>query len=113
MNKEAAPAREPYAAVVGRLQKLVEALEGGELPLEEALEKFGEGVDLVKRAERLLADAEKRVEQLLSDDKVAPLDVPASPAPAASKPKETHEPARTAAPSAKRPPAEDDNDVPF
>ena len=111
MTKDAAkPGAEPYAQVVARLQKLVEALEGGELSLEDALEKFGEGVNLVKRAEVLLSDAEKRVEQLMSDDKVVPLDAPAAAAPV---PVPAAVAIKPAAASRKAPAVEDDTDVPF
>lgn len=75
-----------YGEVVSRLQELVESLEGGQLSLEASLEKFAEGVQLVKRGEKLLAEAEKRVEQLLSDDgRTAPLN--AAEAAAAPSPK--------------------------
>jgi exodeoxyribonuclease VII small subunit len=72
---------EPYAEVVARLREIVEALESGALPLEASLERFAEGVQLVKRGEKLLSDAEKRIEQLLSEDgRTAPLspDAPAA-----------------------------------
>ena len=89
--------RSGYGEVVGRLQEIVESLEGGELSLEASLEKFAEGVQLVKRGEKLLAEAEKRVEQLLSDDgRTAPLN-PGEPPVAAA-------PAKRAKP---------DEDVPF
>jgi exodeoxyribonuclease VII small subunit len=66
-----------YGDVVSRLQSIVEALEAGELSLEDSLERFAEGVQLVKQGERLLADAEKRIEQLLSEDgRTTPLKVP-------------------------------------
>ncbi len=70
----AKPDKGGYGEVVARLQEIVESLEGGQLSLEASLEKFAEGVQLVKRGEKLLAEAEKRVEQLLSDDgRTAPL----------------------------------------
>lgn len=76
--------RSGYGDVVARLQEIVESLEGGALSLEASLEKFAEGVQLVKRGEKLLAEAEKRVEQLLSDDgRTAPLNPAETPAPAA------------------------------
>ena len=90
--------RTGYGDVVARLQEIVESLEGGQLSLEASLEKFGEGIQLVKRGEKLLAEAEKRVEQLLSDDgRTAPL----TPGEAA------------AAPAAPRGKAKSDEDVPF
>jgi exodeoxyribonuclease VII small subunit len=66
-----------YGEVVARLKQIVEALEAGELSLEESLERFGEGITLVKQGEKLLADAEKRIEQLVSEDgRTAPLKLP-------------------------------------
>jgi len=62
-----------YAQVIERLESLVEAMEAGELPLEEALETFAEGVQLVKQGEHMLAQAEQRVEQLLASGETAPL----------------------------------------
>ena len=55
-----------------------EQLEGGGLSLEDSLEKFAEGISLVRKGEKLLSEAEKRIEQLLSDDggaKVVPLEL--------------------------------------
>ena len=78
--------RNGYGEVVARLQEIVESLERGELSLEASLEKFAEGVQLVKRGEKLLAEAEKRVEQLLSDDgRTAPLNPGEPPAAASTK----------------------------
>jgi exodeoxyribonuclease VII small subunit len=104
---------EQYSEVVARLQALVEALEGGGLSLEDSLEKFAEGIQLVRRGEKLLSEAEKRIEQLLSDDKVAALDVPETAAQGDKKPA----PAQPAQQPQSRPPpqrsAREDDDVPF
>ncbi|MBE2251158.1 MAG: exodeoxyribonuclease VII small subunit [Myxococcus sp.] len=99
-----------YDEVVKRLESIVEALEGGELSLEDSLERFAEGITLVKQGEGLLTDAEKRIEQLLSEDgRTAPIDVKELPAAAAQTP--ARAPA-AAAPKRQAPAAEDD-DVPF
>ena len=91
--------RGQYGELVARLQELVGQLEGGELSLEDSLERFAEGVRLVKQGEKLLSDAERRVEQLLSEDgATAPLD------PATKEP-----PAKRSA----RKSADDEGDVPF
>ena len=93
--------RSGYGEVVTRLQQIVESLEGGELSLEASLEKFAEGIQLVKRGEKLLGEAEKRVEQLLSDDgRTAPLN-----------PGETPAPAPPRSPVGRR--GKDEEDVPF
>jgi len=107
----------PYGDVVDRLTEIVQALEAGELSLEESLERFAEGVKLVKEGEALLSDAEKRIEQLLSDDgKTAPLKLP-DPKDAAATPVAPAQPRAAAKRPAATPPAprSDDelDDVPF
>ena len=58
---------------VGVALRVVRQLEGGELPLEKALEQFEEGVRLARRGSALLDAVEQRVEVLLADsDDVAP-----------------------------------------
>ena len=59
-------------ALLARLDEVVRELEAGELPLEQALARFEEGVKLVRDGEQLLASVEQRIEILLADDQVAP-----------------------------------------
>lgn len=47
-----------------KLEKIVEELEEGELPLDASLKRFEEGITLAKRCEKALTDAEKRIEVL-------------------------------------------------
>jgi len=47
------------------LEALVERLESGELPLEEALKEFEQGVKLTRACQTILKDAEQKVEILL------------------------------------------------
>jgi exodeoxyribonuclease VII small subunit len=49
------------------LEAVVQALEAGDLPLEEALRRFEHGVGLARRGSTLLDAVEERVEQLLAD----------------------------------------------
>lgn len=106
-NETPKPAKgEQYSDVVERLRQVVEALEGGELSLEESLEKFGEGITLVKRGEKLLGEAEKRVEQLLSDEgrtQTLAVPPPSPSGPSAPSPRA----------AARRSPPRNDDDVPF
>jgi exodeoxyribonuclease VII small subunit len=51
-----------------RLTAIVEALEGGDLPLERSLELFEEGIRLTRAAQQRLDHAERRVEELLGLD---------------------------------------------
>lgn len=56
------PAR--FEQIVEALEGLVRALEGGELPLDEALRLYERGVHLAGRGHALLEGAERRVEEL-------------------------------------------------
>jgi exodeoxyribonuclease VII small subunit len=60
-----APAPERFEELLGRLRGLVERLESGNLPLEESLKAFEEGMELCKRGGVILDGAEKKVEMLL------------------------------------------------
>jgi exodeoxyribonuclease VII small subunit len=53
---------------VRRLSEIVHRLEEGDLPLEESLRLFEEGVRLARASQARLDSAEKRVEQLLAID---------------------------------------------
>ena len=57
---------ERFDEILVRLRSLVERLEGGNLPLEDGLRFFEEGMELCKRGAEILDKAEKRVEILLS-----------------------------------------------
>jgi exodeoxyribonuclease VII small subunit len=57
-----------FEASIQRLGEIVETLEAGELPLEESLKLFEEGVKLARGSQKVLDDAEQRVEQLLGID---------------------------------------------
>lgn len=47
------------------LEKLVEELESGDLPLEAAMKKFEEGIKLTRGCQAALKEAEQKVEILL------------------------------------------------
>ena len=57
---------------LGRLEEIVRMLEVEEPDLEQALALFEEGVGHVRHAEELLAKAELRVEELLSEKELRP-----------------------------------------
>ena len=56
----------PFEDVMARLQAVVEQLEEGDLPLEESLAMFEEGVRLSRAGAKRLDEAERRVEELLA-----------------------------------------------
>ncbi|MGE3313333.1 MAG: exodeoxyribonuclease VII small subunit [Limisphaerales bacterium] len=62
---KAAKATEPtFEDALGKLESIVEAMEGGELPLEQLLSRFEEGTRLAKLCQDKLATAELRIQQL-------------------------------------------------
>ncbi|HOV84746.1 MAG TPA: exodeoxyribonuclease VII small subunit [Syntrophobacteraceae bacterium] len=58
---------EPFEDALKKLQAVVEKLERGDLPLEEAVESFTEGIRLVQFCHRKLEEAEKKVQVLMAD----------------------------------------------
>ncbi len=56
----------PFEDVMERLQTVVEQLEEGDLPLEQSLAMFEEGVRLSRAGAKRLDEAERRVEELLA-----------------------------------------------
>ena len=60
-----------FEEALGRLEEIVEGLEGGQLALEEALERFEEGMALRAECLKRLQDAEVRIEQVLADSEEA------------------------------------------
>lgn len=58
---------ETYETLYARLQQVVSRLETGELPLEEALQLYEQGVQLAAACQRLLDAAQLRVQQIQID----------------------------------------------
>jgi exodeoxyribonuclease VII small subunit len=56
-----------FEASLAELEKIVEQLENGELPLEESLKLFETGVKLSRECRERLSDAERRIEVLMKD----------------------------------------------
>ncbi|TPV95851.1 MAG: exodeoxyribonuclease VII small subunit [Myxococcales bacterium FL481] len=54
-------------SIIAELERHVDALESGELPLEEALARFEAGVRLARQGTGMLDALEQRVEMLLAD----------------------------------------------
>ena len=73
---------ERFDELLARLRGLVEKLEGGNLPLEDGLRCFEEGMTLCKRGAEILDRAERRVEVLLGSGvegaRTAPFDTSTS-----------------------------------
>jgi exodeoxyribonuclease VII small subunit len=102
----AAEAPDSFEALMARLESLVVKLERGELPLEDSLRAYEEGIGLVRRAQGRLDSMDRRLEQLQHDGTRAPLDADAMKATAADRPAARRAPA----PPVAAPPAEQDAD---
>lgn len=66
-DNESTPKLAQFETSLQELESLVEALETGDISLEEALAKFERGVTLTRQCRDLLKNAELRVDQLLAE----------------------------------------------
>src|ERR671938_2196781 len=62
-----------FEAGLAALEKIVRELERGDLPLEESLKLFEEGVRLSRECQERLNQAERRIETLLRDAEGRPV----------------------------------------
>lgn len=67
-KKMAAAGDESFEDALAGLEGVVADLEGGELPLEESLERYEQGVARLKHCHALLKEAQQRVELLSGVD---------------------------------------------
>ena len=68
----------PFDRALGEFKSVVEKLEAGNLPLEESIALFEQGVLLQRRCERMLSEAELRFQRLVESagGKVRATDLP-------------------------------------
>ena len=67
------PENMAFEAALDELDAIVNELESGDIPLEDALKKFERGISLARNSQLKLTPAEQRVEILLHADDNAPL----------------------------------------
>lgn len=104
--------KERFEDFLSRVEKSIQALEGGSLGLEESLGQYEEGIKALRKCYEILEGAEKRIQILLKDQTgqlaPQPFDVKAA--------EEAEREARAAAPKkASQPPKakEDREELPF
>ena len=69
MSKTSKKKSEQFEEALHKLQGIVAKLERGELPLEEAMESFTEGIQLVQLCHRKLEEAEKKIQLLIENQR--------------------------------------------
>ncbi len=77
MPKAKSSAVPDFEQALAELEALVEKLESGDLPLEDALKQFERGIELTRICKKSLKDAELKVERLLEkngEESLVPLD---------------------------------------
>ena len=57
-----------FEDALARLEQIVHTLEAGNLPLEESLKAFEEGIALARHCAKYLEEAERRIELLTKDE---------------------------------------------
>ena len=63
-----------FEGALEQLEGLVERLESGELPLEEALRDFERGIRLSRRCSELLERAERQIDELVREGGLRPFE---------------------------------------
>ncbi len=63
-----------FEQALGDLEGLVERMERGDLSLEQSLAEFEQGINLTRRCQQALAEAEQKVQILLGDGEMAPFE---------------------------------------
>ncbi len=67
------PENMSFESTIQELEQLVEQLESGDIPLDDALKKFERGIALARNGQTKLDAAEQRVRILLDNNDQAPL----------------------------------------
>ncbi|MGD9972812.1 MAG: exodeoxyribonuclease VII small subunit [Desulfatirhabdiaceae bacterium] len=60
-------AKQTFEQAIKQLEQIVQELESGDLPLEQAMKKFEEGIQLSKFCSKKLDETERRITLLIQD----------------------------------------------
>jgi exodeoxyribonuclease VII small subunit len=69
-------AKKTFEQAMKALEQIVQELESGELPLEAAIKKFEEGIELSTYCSRKLEETERKITLLLQDGSVEGVEKP-------------------------------------
>lgn len=67
------PENMTFEEVLQALETIVNELESGKLPLDEALKHFERGITIARHGQKTLSDAEQKIEILLTPDETSAL----------------------------------------
>jgi exodeoxyribonuclease VII small subunit len=70
-SRDNQPASYSFEELMNEIERMVQALEKGDLSLERTLEIFREGVDAFRQAESILSKAEVQVHDMMKELEVA------------------------------------------
>ena len=56
-----------FEQALAKLEAIVSQIEEGKISLEEAIDKYGEGIELISQCRTILDSAEKKIQMLVKD----------------------------------------------
>ena len=62
------PKKMTFEQALARLEGIVAEIEGGKVPLEKSIEKYAEGIALIKQCRAILASAESKIKLLTAKE---------------------------------------------
>ncbi len=74
-------AKKTFEQSIKQLEQIVTELESGELPLEQAIKKFEEGMELSRFCSQKLEETERKITLLMQDSTGRPVEKPFSAGP--------------------------------
>ncbi len=61
-----------FEKAIAEIQQIVEAIEGGRLPLDESIKKYERGLYLIKECQKALTNASQKIEKISPDTNRSP-----------------------------------------
>ena len=61
-----------FEEAIAEIQQIVEAIEGGRLPLDESIKKYERGLYLIKECQKALTNASQKIEKISPDTNRSP-----------------------------------------
>jgi len=66
---EAKKSKLTFEQALERLENIVSEMEEGEVPLEKSIDKYAEGIELIKQCRKILTTAEKKIQVLAKTER--------------------------------------------